>query len=415
MDDDRGEPVTVYDFTQALARYRWVVISSLVALIAIVGFMSFTFDNGKLGWRLGPSYESSAQIAVVDPSINRLSSTSPTAANLQAAAALYAAILGTDEAALFVGEQNGYELAEAIDARVDSNAPLIEVTVEGPTPEQAAGAALSTFDYLEGKLQTPLTRADFPAPPTTVVTLDGPFESYLALDVDAALDTLPDDLFLVVESAPEVSTTLPLSVTAGQTVPWRSTLSPVMTLALTLQNGKDEILDVARVAAPALTENVVTEYPRLVLTLDPESVRQVEGDWRLNVNRMRVRWSPGTEAIAADDIVEEDVQIALLTPEPGAISVGGRRGPIILVAALIVGIILLLSGVIVADTWRSEREKQQDAIDEERVPPTIAPVLTAAGLDQEDEEDDGEADSDEEADERDDPSQIQPWHWRKQA
>ncbi|MGI9641437.1 MAG: hypothetical protein ACR2N9_01500, partial [Acidimicrobiia bacterium] len=52
-----------------------------------------------------------------------------------------------------------------------------------------------------------------------------------------------------------------------------------------------------------------------------------------------------------------EVDIAVLTAEIGVASVGGRRGPITAVAALLVGSLLILSAVVVAETWRRAKDQ----------------------------------------------------------
>ena len=398
--------MTIYDLTQAILRYKWVVLGAFVLLMAAVLAMSFTLQDGKPGWRLGAKYESSVQIAVLDPGIESLSRATAPSSELFGAAALYAALLGTDEASQYVGGENGYKLDEAIKTDTARDAPLITASVFAPSQEQAIGAALSTFTYLEAKLQTPLATADLPSPPTTVVVLDGPFESFLIFNANDGLAVLPEDLFLVIDSGIGGSTTVPLSSMAGRAVPTRATLSPVMTFTLSLQDGGEEgVLDLRRVAPPALPTTQVTETPELVLTLGPDAVRRGVENWELDTDGIRLHWEDS--AITAEDALPgKDVQIALLTPIPGTLSIGGRRGPIVLVAALLVGTVLILSSVIVTDTWRGERERQAIAggLAVNQVATVEGPSPEETAVRAVDEVPDEEAEPVGEADHQ--------WHWR---
>lgn len=359
--------MSIYDLSRALGRYKWTVLASFFVLFAIVGAMTFKLVDGKPTWRASAKYDSSVQIAVIPPGIDSLTTASVRSGEMSDAAVLYRGLLGTDEAALFIAEAAGYRLDEAVRATVDSDAALITASVYGPTPEKAQAAALSTFDYLEQKLQIPLRIADLPEPSEPIIVLDGPFESTMIHTVDGTHSVLPTDLFLIVDSGLDDPTTLPIASRAGQSVGSRTTLSPVMALTLTLQNNDQGVLDVVRVAPPA-PQSRVARVPELELELrsgaivatgaDPDDPDEEELPWELDASRITVTWQEPTSVLVDVPVPGQDVQIALLTPEPGWLAVGGRRGPIVLVAALIVGTVLILSGVIVTDAWRREQERR---------------------------------------------------------
>jgi hypothetical protein len=366
--------MSVYDLVRALGRYKWAVLTSFVVLFAVVAAMTFKLEDGKPTWRAAAKYDSSVQIAVIPPGIDSLTTASIRSGEMYDAAVLYRALLGTDEAALFIGKAAGYRLEEPVRATVDSDAALITAAVYGPTPEQSQAAALATFDYLEQKLQIPLDVADLPEPTETVVVLDGPFESTLVLTVDDSFSAVDSDLFLIIDSGMDNPTTLPVASTAGQTFGSRATLAPVMALTLTLQNDEQGVLDTVRVAPPA-PEATVARAPELELRLLEGAIVETGADpdgedppWELDSSRVSVSWrEPDASIIDQAPIAGQDVQIALLTPEPGWLSVGGRRGPIALVAALIVGTVLILSAIIITDAWRRERERGLDAAEDDSV------------------------------------------------
>ncbi len=376
--------MSVYDLLQAILRYKKIVVTASLVLVVLVGVMTFKYEDGSIGWRASAKYDSSVQIAVVPPGVESLTTASDQSSERANAAVLYAALLGTDEAARFVGEANGYKLDEAVRAEADRNAALITASVFGPTPEQAKGAALSTFDYLEQKLQLPLRVADLPTPEEPTFVLDGPFQSAMFLTIDQSLSALPNNLFLEIDPEVDNPTTLPVALTAGQSVAARATLAPVMVFTLTLQDD-ERILDIIRVAPPT-AQGIVTRLPELELSLGAGSIIAVvvddEPSWEMDVSQIRVDWREPAGPLAEPPVAGEDVQIALLTPEPGFLNVGGRRGPIVLVAALIVGSVLILSAVIVADAWRRERERRvtttEFGVDGSELSVTDGDVLEAA-------------------------------------
>lgn len=358
--------MTMYSLTQAIRRYRTWVLVALGILVLGVLAMTFTFQDGSPKFRSGLTYESSIQIAVVTPGTTSLASPDAASDDLQGLANLFASLLASDEAASWIGDQNGYTLKEAVDAEVDNDSPTITARVFAPSIEQARAAALSTFAWLNKKLLDPITTADLPTPTTTipVVILDGPFSSFVnlsagSLDVEAA-----DGLFLAVEIGNSAAFTIPLEPSPTE-VQQEATLEPVMTVALQLSDASDVVLDRIRIA-PDLLPRTADTTPELSIILGDDSVQatsfenedgEVETGWRINGSDVTVSWSEGEPLPEVEDAAASTVDLALLTPEPGYLESGGRRGPIVAIAALIVGVLLILTAVIVADTWRSERDR----------------------------------------------------------
>ncbi|MDJ0791803.1 MAG: hypothetical protein QNJ71_07885 [Acidimicrobiia bacterium] len=352
--------MTIYELSQALKRYRVAVIIAFTVLILAVLLMSFTIEDGSPSFRSGLKYESSVQIAVVNRNLDSLTTTDATPGELEGNANLYAQLLGSDEAAKWIGEQNGFKLDEAVSTDVERGSTVITATVIAPTADQARAAALSTFDWLSLKLLEPVTTADFPSPPTTLPTvdLDGQFTSFLNVIVDQNAARNPDGLFLTVEIGGIPTVTLAMSE-AG-TTRTRATLQRIMTLVLTLTDSGDQVLDTIRIAPPPGPTQVQVP-PELTLVLGERSIRvnSTEDDGittTFSTNDIETFWSDGFVTVQEQLEATNEVGLALLTTEPGFLTSGGRRGPILAAAMLVVGTLLILAVVIVADTWRSQRE-----------------------------------------------------------
>lgn len=356
--------MSIYELTQALKRYRVPVSIAFGVLFFIVLLMTFTFRDGKPAFRAGESYESSVQIAVVPPGTDSLIESENSTADLGSAANLYASLLSSSEAALWIGEQNGYTPEDVVSTNVERGSSVIVATVEAPTLEQAKAAALSTFDWLNMRLQQPVETASFPTPPTTVplIFLDGPFVSYLNVEAVEGLVDAPIDLFLSVQPDENEPTILSLQQSAGRTIRTRAQLNPFGTIVLSVRFGDGEPQDTIRVAPPTAPRAV--EYvPELLVTVDESAIDYSTGEGgreaSLDQDGIVITWIEGNEAAEAADENTVDVDLALLTTEPGVVATGGRRGPILFVSALLVGTVLILTAVIVVDIWRRQREEAE--------------------------------------------------------
>lgn len=356
--------MTIYDLSRALQRYRKPVIIAFAVLFVGVLVMTFTIADGKPAFRSGVQYESSVQIAVVNQNFESLVGTDATPAELEGNANLYAQLLGSDEAAKWIGDQNGFRLEEAVSATVDRDATVISATVIGPTPEQATGAALSTFGWLNQKLLEPVVVADFPSPPVILPTidLDGQFTSFLNVGIDENAAPDPEGLFLTVEIDGLPAVTLPMTETGVTRV--RATLKRIMTVVLTVSNSADEVLDRLRFG-PEPAPLQVQVPPELSIVLDDGALRTTTEDdapaLELRQENIAAFWSDGLITSVEPIEAADEVSLALLTTAPGFTTSGGRRGPILAFVALIVGTLLILAAVIVADTWRTQRLASEQA------------------------------------------------------
>jgi hypothetical protein len=355
--------MTLYDLTQALVRYKKFVFGALAVLLIIVFLMMFDVGGGGLQIRGTAKYESEIQIAVISPSTESLTD-ADTAEGLSQAAAVYADLLSSAEAAVAVGEMTGYKMDEAMSASVSRDAPLIVNAVIGPSFELATTAALNSFEWLGTKLQVPLVTIGTPTTTTLPpdIVLSTPFETRFVVDVAEELQSVSADLFVRVTVDSGEQITVPINQTAGSSITARATLSPVTVLTLTLETSDGEVSDVLRVAPvpPPLT---VDAYPTLDLVLNDGAIDRVTvedaPEWRFNEANIAVDWVDGVPPPQEEAAAPNQVKIALVTSDPQAIQIGGRRGPLLGIAVLLVGLIAIVSAVIVADTWRRERTAEQ--------------------------------------------------------
>lgn len=358
--------MTIYDLTEAIKRHSRLLIIGFSLLVFVILLAVFTIKDGSIAWRSSPTYEASIQIAVVSPDTTSLTTVNTSNDALRQAAALYSTLLKTDEAAVAVGTATGYKLTDPISASVDDRAAVITVTVVGPTPDLAVGGAEEAFSWLVERLREPLLTADTTGSvaqaPDTPLVLSGPFDSSTVIAFDEALGSVNSNLFLQVTNDLELPTTLPVASNAGEAVITRSTLSPTVSLLFKLQDSDDVVQDTLRISPPQLPR-VVDAVPILTVALNEGAIirdRSDDGDgtWSLVGSQIELTWTERAVASDADDQsgTAIEVEIVALTAELGVVPIGGRRGPITAVGAFLVGALLLLSLVIVADGWSRARD-----------------------------------------------------------
>jgi hypothetical protein len=352
--------MTIYQLTQAiLRRKRFVIIAGLVVLLLSLA-AGFKFDGG-LAWRSGQKWEASVQIAVVTPGNDSLA-IAETRADYRNAAALYAGLLQSNEAAAAIGEANGFELDDPVTAVVANDSSLITATLIAPTEEQAGSAALSVFDYLSDQLSRPLTPSGNQPATEAVPTIElaGSFESELTMSLDPGLTDLPDDLFLRTDSEVGSSLVLPIARSAGQDITIDATLASVMTLVVTLEDATGAQLDTVRLAPPSV-EGHSAYYPALMLSLGAGAISSgadsdEEETWEIRESALSVTWQPGAPVSSEAGSGLVPVDVALVTTDPAPALIGGRRGPIILGVVILLGAVLILTVVVVAESWNRERQ-----------------------------------------------------------
>ncbi len=360
--------MTIYELTQAISRYRRAIFISLGVLVFLMLVTMFTIEDGSLGWRGGLKYESAFEIAVVAPGTETLSAPDPTG-DLSETAAEYAALLGSAEAAEVIGEMTGYVLEETVSADTELNSSIITASVIGPSPDLSKAATQNAYLWLADKIQRPLEA--LPVVPTTIpqvpdVNLEGQFPSTLSIQVDESLSEVASDLFVLVGAVGDQTAAVPVVERAGGSVDATMTMEAGGSLLLRLETSEGELYDTLRLA-PAPLPATAPAYPDLVMTLGPGSLRESSGPadengdsdtiWVFVPSEITTEWIEGVPDVESDDeVASRQVQVAMLTDVPTALQIGGRKAPLLGLTVFVVGLIAILTGVIVADTWRRSRD-----------------------------------------------------------
>ena len=282
----------------------------------------------------------------------------------------YADLLSSGEAAEAIGLAVGYELSETVRTDITSDAPIINASVIGPSADDAKRATEAAFAWLANKIEQPLD----PQPPVATdpenpeVVLTTPFSTILSVALDESLTTVDGDVFLLVQDAAVDSNEVAIAVAAqaGSIVSTGAILEANGTIILNLETASGEELDRLRLAPDPLPDTAPA-YPRLRIEMMEGSVTtsRVSDDegntvttWVLDESQISTEWIPGTPEVD-EATTTEQFQVAMLTDNPTALAIGGRRGPLIGLSVLLVGSILILVAVIIADTWRRERDEEQ--------------------------------------------------------
>jgi hypothetical protein len=368
----------MYELTQAIARYRRPLLIGFGLLALLVLVLTFTYEDGSIGWRGGSKWESSFQISVVSQGTKSLSNPE-TGDNVRSAAAAYADLLASGEAAEAIGEMSGFVLVETLSVDTNPDAAIIGATVVGPSAELAKSAARNAFAWLVEKIQQPLevVPSITTVPPTTGVAIDGPFASSLTVEVDDSLDSVSTDVFVLVDTGGIQQMALLVASRAGTSVSAAALLEPSGSVVLSLEQANGTPYDSLRLSPDPLPRSA-PGYPSLVVRLGPTSIRSSTGDnadqvWLFAPEAIATEWIEGSPIPQPVAGAGEQVQVSMLTDEPSVLQIGGRRGPLVGFAVLLVGMIGLLAAVIVADTWRRDRDELE-----------VAPPGTPAAPDDED-------------------------------
>lgn len=358
--------MNIFEFFQALKRKRRFLLITLGAWLLVVLLGSFEFDDG-LEWRIGPRYESTVQILVTESGIDGLASGDLAGAgDTRLAATVYSIMLESTEAINDVSDRLGIEI-ESVDVGTSRDAPYLEVRVVAPTEQGSSDAAFALVDWLGERLREPVTTLDIPTTTTIPeVDTDGPFESFIRISAAQTLIEEYGDLFLAV-NAGDGERTIALSETAaGLEIP--TELGPVVTVRTSLEDTSAERYSTLQLNAPALPD-YGDRYPALEITLLPSAIVEptIQGDdvppVRLAMSGITLRWVPGA-SLVPEFAPGTDLSVVVLTENPVAEPIGQRRGPILAVAALTIGAVLILSLAILIDTWQQEARRHLAMIED---------------------------------------------------
>ena len=354
--------MNIFEFSQALRRQRRLLWMGLVVVLVPVFLLSFTVSDGKPAFRIGPDYESTVQIAVAPADIESLAQADLSPDDLTLPTGLYAELIKSG-ALVDALELEGIHLEDDVDVQVAGDAPVISATFTAGTSSQARAASLAVFQWLEDRLSDQLVVADVRTTPTTVAVVDvsRPFDSRLNIVVATGLGSIPSDLFLLVDLGGGTEIAVPIARNAGSALEINTSLSPTLTVRLSLERGGTRRGQPIRVTPPEMPV-FVDAVPALVMTIAESSVLQSEDGFGLSASGIALAWEQG-EAFQSTGMGEtRDVSLVLLTPEPSVTPIGARRGPILFIAAVTVGMLLLLALVISVDTWQQEKRAHKEAV-----------------------------------------------------
>ncbi len=362
-----------------MGRYKRQILAGLGLLMVFVLVLTFSFEDGGVVWRGGLKYQSGFQISVVPPGTASLSEPED-GGNLSGTAAQYADLLRTGEAAIGIGEMSGYVLNETVNANTARNSSVISGTVIGPTPDLAMTASQNAFVWLAQKVQQPLEalpQVSTTVPPTPIVDLASTFPLIFSVVIDDSLASVSPDLFVLVDTGQNQSAAVPVVQRAGGSVDAATTFEAGGSLLLNLEASDGTPYDVLRLA-PGPLPRTAPAYPSLNVHLGPGALKEVEVDvevdvadgeagdetlielvWVFDAAAISTEWVDGTPEVLPVAEETRQLQVAMLTDVPTAEQIGVRRGPLMGFAVLVIGLILLLTSVIVADTWRRDRDEQE--------------------------------------------------------
>jgi hypothetical protein len=315
----------------------------------------FKLDDG-VKWRIGPRYEATVGFMVTPVGNDRLTETDLGLGDFDERAAIFAALIESPEAIVAVQQDLGFRI-DQVATLLSENAPAVTLTVTAAGGDEAVEAALGLVDWLEDRLQRPIRIFDTPTS-TTATTLpdtSAPFDSKVALTVAPSVVAGYGDMSFDVSVGGNTQSIGLLALDGDVTVELPMTLAPTMVLQVTLLSQQAEQLSRVRLFVPP-PPDFGSQVPALALNVAPGAVvPNVDGLLVLDPNTLSVEWFAGESVTTPQVVSSRDLTVMVITEDPSPVPIGQRRGPIILVAALMVGAILLLAVAVSRDNWRQLR------------------------------------------------------------
>ncbi len=376
----------LFEFTEALRRQKWILIIGGLLIVGLIAYLGFDYKNG-IDFRAKPRYESSIQIAVVPADFDSLASTFPNARTMAGTASLYAALLASPETAVEISEGSGVELLNTLAVTTTGRDGFIDVKATARDATGATSAALYSFTWLEQRITAPpsivrLDQQEVEPTPPPVPDKNGPFMGTIRLQASPAFAETAIGLWVGLTTSDSV-VTVSLADAGERISEFTALLEPDSEMVVSLEDVFGNELDAVTVDIPPLPEPGTAQYA-LVVRLDrgillypPPSTEVVDGeevvavvvsDPKLLVRHLGVSWQETLPASTVEDdsAASDAVGLLLLTETPIATVTGARRGPVLILAALVGGFFALVVFVIGTDTWirakrRSEAERLADA------------------------------------------------------
>ena len=368
----------LFEFTEMLRRRARLVIAGAIVIVGLVIAFGFDYDDG-VHFRAKPRAESSIQMAVVPAEFDSLASTLSNSGAVAGTAALYATILSSPETAAEITEGSGVKLLETLTITTTGRDGFIGVKATAEDPEGAKAAALYSFTWLEERLAAPLTivRLNEPileAAPESILDDDGEFVGAIRLEASPAFIETATGLWIGITTE-DSALTVSLADAGGQVSEYMAKLKPDSDMVISLEDVFGIQLDEIAVRIPPLPEPGTVLYDlnvrldRGILSYPAASLEQGVGDPELLERHVYVSWQQALATIGFDESgtsgTPDAVGLVLLTEDPVAKTTGARRGPVLMLAALLGGFFVLLALVVAVDTWSRARAKNEgDSVDD---------------------------------------------------
>jgi hypothetical protein len=364
----------IYEFTQALWRRKWLLLIGFGLLMLIVVRMAYDFSTGEM--RSIPKFEATVNMAVVPAdSDSLLLNVGPD--NFAAQASIFSTLLSSVEAPYEIEQQQGVPVL-GLAVYSTGRDRFFQVTATSDSPEGAVAAAMGSFHWLEQRLAQPFLVTTTPTVAEEAPGLldaDGRFRGEVVVTLDHALAADSEGLWMVVTTELDESFAFRLSdaeVEASSV--FTSLLAPGRPVNVAIEDSVGNPVAEATLEVPVLPEIDAAAF-RLAMRVERGVIRGSAGNPQLDTERVQVAWEPvGAGVDSATAEASSEVGVLLLTEQPIAASIGGRRTPLMVIAVLAAGLLGLLVLAVAVDSWSQERRRRVEAAAYVTVPTVIPQV-----------------------------------------
>ena len=185
------------------------------------------------------------------------------------------------------------------------------------------------------------------------------------MEASPAFEQASQALWVTVASADDQFSSSLVDASLMPPIYYFSGLRPGQSLRLALETPFGEGIDTVDIDIPEPPDqtspyDLVLRVNHGAVVVPATSAPPGDDDVALAVlvgERISAIWVP----VGGDGTAERSVALALLTQDPVAVTTGTRRGPILMMAALVVGLFALLVLAVTVDTWRQGVRFGEDA------------------------------------------------------
>jgi hypothetical protein len=295
-------------------------------------------------------------------------------------------MLSSPEATAEIMKETGVQLVERLVVATTGRDGFLGVRATAREPEGARKAVLHSFTWLEQRLTDPLAivriENEPPDAPPSILDGDGRFEGKINVDTSPAFAETATGIWMSVDTA-EAPVTFSLADAAFSTTERTAILEPDSDVLISLEDVFGNRIDAATARVPPLPgpDNIpyvlrlrldrgALHFPRGALggaTTEPDALENLP-DPELVEQHILMSWEPvtlGLDGTGEEQLVESSaVGLLLLTEDPVALETGSRRGPVLVLAALVAGFFALIAIVVMVDTWSRARQEGKGETEE---------------------------------------------------